>query len=451
MGGVLRNWGLAFVAISPARCSVALLMAIVFTYGFSTDPDPVGKMIAGIGVARTLGYAQPRRGRHVHPLRTGHPLQLDGLHRRGGRDDLHHVNGKVLAMWMPIMVFFYMTFEHSVVNMFLFPSGLMMGGKFSIADYFIWNEIPTVLGNLVGGLTFTGRDAVHHPLEDGAGARDAAPRGALRRARAPSRGPERAGVRCSHAGQLQVSLGQHSDKGRKETNQDFHGALLPERAAARLKGIALALADGISTSAVSQVASQSAVRGFLEDYYCTSDAWSVRTRRARAERRRTPGCTRRRARASPLREGQRLRLHVQRADAEVHAPRTCSMPATRASTGCVGAPLSSSPRTTACGCREEPSYLSRALGVSPISRSTTAPSGGAGRYLPARHRRRAPARRRALHGQRDRDHAADLDAAARAIVSPKPSSAAAPTTSPCWSRASMTLPSREVDEVLGRR
>jgi hypothetical protein len=59
-------------------------------------------------------------------------------------------------MWMPIMIFFGMTFEHSVVNMFLFPSGLIMGGRFSILDYFIWNEIPTVLGNLVGGLAFTG-------------------------------------------------------------------------------------------------------------------------------------------------------------------------------------------------------------------------------------------------------------------------------------------------------
>ncbi len=66
------------------------------------------------------------------------------------------VSGKVLAMWMPIFVFFYMTFEHSVVNMFLFPSALIMGGGFSIRDYFIWNEIPTVLGNLVGGIIFTG-------------------------------------------------------------------------------------------------------------------------------------------------------------------------------------------------------------------------------------------------------------------------------------------------------
>jgi formate/nitrite transporter FocA (FNT family) len=40
--------------------------------------------------------------------------------------------------------------------MYLFPSGLMLGGNFSIMDYLLWNEIPTVVGNLVGGLTFVG-------------------------------------------------------------------------------------------------------------------------------------------------------------------------------------------------------------------------------------------------------------------------------------------------------
>jgi len=59
-------------------------------------------------------------------------------------------------MWMPIMLFFFMGFEHSVVNMFLFPFAMMMGGDFSVMDYLIWNEIPTALGNLVGGLAFTG-------------------------------------------------------------------------------------------------------------------------------------------------------------------------------------------------------------------------------------------------------------------------------------------------------
>jgi formate/nitrite transporter FocA (FNT family) len=59
-------------------------------------------------------------------------------------------------MWMPIMVFFYMVFEHSIVNMFLFPAGLLLGAQFTWVDYLLWNEIPTVLGNLVGGLSFTG-------------------------------------------------------------------------------------------------------------------------------------------------------------------------------------------------------------------------------------------------------------------------------------------------------
>lgn len=78
-------------------------------------------------------------------------------------------------------------------------------------------------------------------------------------------------------GQLAISIGQHSDKGRKEVNQDFHGALIPEEPLLSLKGIAVVLADGISTSEVSAIASESAVKSFLTDYYCTSDSWSVKT------------------------------------------------------------------------------------------------------------------------------------------------------------------------------
>ncbi len=77
--------------------------------------------------------------------------------------------------------------------------------------------------------------------------------------------------------QLSVSLGQHTDKGRKASNQDFHGACLPDEPQLIGKGIALAVADGISSSAVSHIASEAAVSGFLADYYCTSDAWSVKT------------------------------------------------------------------------------------------------------------------------------------------------------------------------------
>ena len=77
-------------------------------------------------------------------------------------------------------------------------------------------------------------------------------------------------------GSLRISIGQHSDAGRKPVNQDFYGAALPSGTPLHTKGIAVALADGIGSSAVSQVASAAAVRGFLDDYYCTSEAWSVR-------------------------------------------------------------------------------------------------------------------------------------------------------------------------------
>lgn len=77
-------------------------------------------------------------------------------------------------------------------------------------------------------------------------------------------------------GQLTISVGQYSDPGRKETNQDFHGVYIPKEPQLSSKGIAIALADGISSSDVSQIASEAAVKGFLEDYFCTSDAWSVK-------------------------------------------------------------------------------------------------------------------------------------------------------------------------------
>ncbi|MDG2501448.1 MAG: bifunctional protein-serine/threonine kinase/phosphatase [Porticoccaceae bacterium] len=75
---------------------------------------------------------------------------------------------------------------------------------------------------------------------------------------------------------LSVTLGQYSDAGKKPVNQDFYGASIPSEPLLHSKGIAIAIADGISSSNVSQIASHTAVTSFLDDYYCTSDAWSVK-------------------------------------------------------------------------------------------------------------------------------------------------------------------------------
>ena len=76
--------------------------------------------------------------------------------------------------------------------------------------------------------------------------------------------------------QLKISIGQHTDKGRKKKNQDFHGIYIPKEPLLSSKGLAIALADGISSSDVSQIASEAAVTGFLADYFCTSETWSVK-------------------------------------------------------------------------------------------------------------------------------------------------------------------------------
>ena len=75
---------------------------------------------------------------------------------------------------------------------------------------------------------------------------------------------------------LKVTVGQCSDKGIKDLNQDFHGVAIPQEPQLSSKGIVIALADGISSSTVSQIASTAAINGFLSDYYCTSETWSVK-------------------------------------------------------------------------------------------------------------------------------------------------------------------------------
>ncbi len=64
--------------------------------------------------------------------------------------------GKIVAAWLPIFTFFAQGFEHAVVNMFVIPTGMLMGAKVSLYQWWVWNQIPVTLGNILGGLLFTG-------------------------------------------------------------------------------------------------------------------------------------------------------------------------------------------------------------------------------------------------------------------------------------------------------
>ena len=156
MKGILRTWGLVFTGNFAGSLTVAVLMVIVWTFGFSEAPNAVAQKIGTIGEGRTVGYAAHGAAGMLTIFTRG--VLCNWMVSTGVVCAMicTNVSGKIMAMWMPIMVFFFMGFEHSVVNMFLFPTGLMLGGNFTIMDYLTWNEIPTALGNLVGGLLFVG-------------------------------------------------------------------------------------------------------------------------------------------------------------------------------------------------------------------------------------------------------------------------------------------------------
>ena len=132
VGGLLRNWGLVFVGNFAGALTVAVMMAIIFTFGFTEAPNAIGQKIGTIGESRTVGYAAHGAAGMLTLFIRG--VLCNWMVSTGVVCAMicTNVTGKVVAMWMPIMVFFFMGFEHSIVNMFLFPSGLMLGGNFTL-------------------------------------------------------------------------------------------------------------------------------------------------------------------------------------------------------------------------------------------------------------------------------------------------------------------------------
>jgi len=153
---VLRNWGLVFLGNLGGALMVALMMSFILTYGYNTDGGVIAAKVASIGESRTLGYKEHGLSGWLTIFVRG--MLCNWMVSMGvvGAMISTSATGKMMAMWMPIMLFFFMGFEHSIVNMFLFPFSMIMGGEFTLVDYLVWNELPTVFGNLVGGFLLVG-------------------------------------------------------------------------------------------------------------------------------------------------------------------------------------------------------------------------------------------------------------------------------------------------------
>jgi formate/nitrite transporter len=153
---VFRNWGLVFIGNFVGALTVAFLISFILTYGYTIDGGIIAEKVSSLGEARTLGYKQYGISGWFTIFFRG--MLCNWMVSMGVVGTMISIStsSRMIAMWMPIMLFFFMGFEHSIVNMFLFPFSMIMGGEFTVVDYLIWNEIPTILGNLVGGLFLVG-------------------------------------------------------------------------------------------------------------------------------------------------------------------------------------------------------------------------------------------------------------------------------------------------------
>lgn len=76
---------------------------------------------------------------------------------------------------------------------------------------------------------------------------------------------------------LTINAAQYSEKGIKEHNEDACGIRIPEGSILTTKGIAVAIADGVSSADAGREAAEACIKGFFSDYYSTSESWTVKT------------------------------------------------------------------------------------------------------------------------------------------------------------------------------
>ena len=156
LGTVLANWTWVFAGNLLGSLLYAGLLAIALNMAGQVEPSGVAASIVKIAEAKTLGYAHFGSAGLLTAFVRG--VLCNWMVCLGVVMALSSTStiGRIAGAWMPILIFFAQGFEHSVVNMFVIPAGMLMGAKVTIADWWLWNEIPVTLGNLVGGLLFTG-------------------------------------------------------------------------------------------------------------------------------------------------------------------------------------------------------------------------------------------------------------------------------------------------------
>ena len=154
---VLGNWGWVFLGnLLGSLFYAGLLATTLSVMGSAAQPDPLVAKLIAVATAKTLGYQHAgfpgMVTLFIKAMLCNWLVCLGVVMAMTSTSTV----GKIFAAWLPIVVFFAQGFEHSVVNMFVIPAGMMLGAKVGPADWWLWNQIPVTLGNIIGGFGFTG-------------------------------------------------------------------------------------------------------------------------------------------------------------------------------------------------------------------------------------------------------------------------------------------------------
>jgi formate/nitrite transporter len=153
---IVSNLSWVFLGNLLGSLAYGVLLAIALTNMWSVAPVGVAARIVATAEAKTIAYeAMGFAGlvtAFVKAMLCNWLVCMGVVMAMTSSSTL----GKIVGAWLPISVFFAQGFEHSVVNMFIIPTGMLMGAKVTVAEWWIWNQIPVTLGNAVGGFIFTG-------------------------------------------------------------------------------------------------------------------------------------------------------------------------------------------------------------------------------------------------------------------------------------------------------
>jgi len=155
ISAILRNWGWVYLGNLLGSVLYAVLFYVAITNWGTSDGGALGELVRQAAQKKTVAYmAMGTKGwmtAVVKGILCNWMVTLGAVLALSSRSTI----GKVVAMWLPIMTFFAHGYEHSIVNMYVIPAGMLLGAPVSIGKWWLWNQIPVTLGNIVAGVVLT--------------------------------------------------------------------------------------------------------------------------------------------------------------------------------------------------------------------------------------------------------------------------------------------------------